>query len=542
VRGCEVDDVATTPGRHRRQHVIYRSDRPEPAVPPALLSQYVLRDAAGRGDKVALVDALTGESTSYAELVARADAGAAGLVADGLGPGDVVAVISHNQPSFAVAVHAVLRAGCVVSPLNPVLTAGEIGKLLGQSAARAVIAADTAVDKVLESLEGSDDVRVYVLGEHPRARSFAAVVAAGGTPPALDLDPATALAALPFSSGTTGAAKGVMLSHRNLVANLEQLRAGWQLTEDDVVCAVLPFFHIYGFTLILNSALLAGMTVVTMPRFGVPEFLRAVQDHGVTRGHFAPPMVLALVNAPEVDDYDVTSLGQAMCGAAPLDEELAARAERRLGCVIRQGYGMTEASPGTHMVCDDRLTETPAGSIGELLAGTEARLVDPATGDDVEPGAAGELLVRGPQVMLGYLDDPAATAETITDGWLHTGDIARVDERGDWYVVDRLKELIKYKGYQVAPAELEAVLLTHPDVLDAAVVAMPHPTGGEAPKAFVVVRRPVPADELMAFVADRVAPYKKVRAVEFIEQIPKSPAGKILRRVLRTESGSAGSP
>jgi acyl-CoA synthetase (AMP-forming)/AMP-acid ligase II len=157
------------------------------------------------------------------------------------------------------------------------------------------------------------------------------------------------------------------------------------------------------------------------------------------------------------------------------------------------------------------------------------------TGRDSGPDEAGELLVRGPQVMLGYLDDPAATAETITNGWLHTGDIVRVGGRGDWYVVDRLKELIKYKGYQVAPAELEAVLLTHPDVLDVAVVAMPHDTGGEAPKAFVVARRPVPADELMAFVADRVAPYKKVRAVEFIEQIPKSPAGKILRRLLTAE-------
>ena len=521
--------------------MIYRSHRPMPDVPSALLSQHVLRDAAARGDRPALVDAATGETLTFAEVLAQADAGAAGLAADGLRPGDVVGLMSHNQPRYAVAVHAVLRAGGVVSPLNPALTAGEIGKQLGHSKARALIVAEPLVDKAYEAIGGTGVDRVYVLGGHSLGRPFGELTAATGTAPALDLDPASALAVLPYSSGTTGLSKGVMLTHRNLVANLEQTRVGWRVSEDDVLAGVLPFFHIYGFTIIVNSALLAGATLVTLPRFDLRGYLQVVQDHRVTRGHFAPPLVLTLATAPEVDEYDLSSLRTAVSGAAPLDEQLAARAEARTGCVIRQGYGMTEASPGTHMVYDEDFATTPPGSVGTLFPGTEARLVDPATGEDVAPGETGELLIRGPQVMAGYLDDPGATAETITDGWLHTGDIARVDEKGDFYIVDRLKELIKYKGYQVAPAELEAVLLTHPDVLDAAVIAMPDPTAGEAPKAFVVARRELDPAALMAWVAERVAPYKKLRAVDFVAEIPKSPAGKILRRVLKAQEEASRS-
>jgi acyl-CoA synthetase (AMP-forming)/AMP-acid ligase II len=518
---------------------MFRSGRPMPDVPSALLSEHVLRDAAARGDRPAVVDAATGESLTFAEVVAQADAAAAALVAEGLRPGDVVGLMSHNQPRYAVAVHAVLRAGGVVSPLNPALTAHEIGKQLGHSKARGLIVAEPFVEKAHEAIAGTGVDRVYVLGNHSLGRPFDALAVGTGTPPPLDLDPATALAVLPYSSGTTGLPKGVMLTHRNLVANLEQTRVGWRLTDDDVLAGVLPFFHIYGFTIILNSALLTGATLVTMPRFDLRAYLQVVQDHRVTRGHLAPPMVLALATAPEVDEYDLSALRTAVSGAAPLDEELAARAEARTGCVIRQGYGMTEASPGTHMVYDEDWATTPLGSVGKLFPGTEARLVDPATGVDVAAGETGELLVRGPQVMAGYLENPEATAETITDGWLHTGDVARVDEQGDFYIVDRLKELIKYKGYQVAPAELEAVLLGHPDVLDAAVIAMPDPTAGEAPKAFVVARREIEPDALMAWVAERVAPYKKLRALEFVGEIPKSPAGKILRRVLKAQNEAA---
>ncbi|MEU0466186.1 AMP-binding protein [Amycolatopsis sp. NPDC006131] len=508
--------------------MIHRSPLPDVEIPDVTLTEFVIGGAARFGDATALVDGRTGESLTYAELRSAVTAGAAGLAAHGVGPGDVVALMSHNQPSFVVALHAAIAAGAAVTPINPALTPGEIAKQLRLAGARLLIAAEPVVDKALE-VAGE----VFVLGEHPRARSFTSLFT-DGPAPELDLDPATSVAVLPFSSGTTGIPKGVRLTHRNLVANLAQTRAGWRIGPDDVQAAVLPFFHIYGFTIILNSGLLGGAKVVTLPRFELDEYLRTLAAHRVTRAYFAPPMVLALATAPHVEDHDLSSLRFALCGAAPLDVEVTERAERRLGCLIRQGYGMTEASPGTHQVFDDDFAETPPGSVGRLSPNTEARIVAPGTDSDVAPGETGELLIRGPQVMDGYLDDPAATAATITGGWLHTGDLVRVDDDGVFWVVDRLKELIKYKGYQVAPAELEAVLLTHPAVLDAAVVGVPHTEGGEAPKAFVVTGDTVGADELMAFVAERVAPYKKVREVEFVERIPKSPTGKILRRLLRT--------
>jgi acyl-CoA synthetase (AMP-forming)/AMP-acid ligase II len=288
----------------------------------------------------------------------------------------------------------------------------------------------------------------------------------------------------------------------------------------------------YGLTTILNAGLLAGAKIVTLPRFDLRGFLAAVQDHRITRIHLAPPMVLTLAQAPEVDEYDLSSIRIAACGAAPMDAELAARVEARVGCILRQGYGMTEASPGTHLVADEHLLTTPAGTVGRLMPGTEARLVDPATGADVALDEQGELLIRGPQVMAGYLDNAEATRQAISDGWLHTGDIARVDRDGNFTLVDRLKEMIKYKGYQVAPAELEAVLLGHPQILDAAVVGVPDQAAGEVPKAFIVCRDAVDGKDIEAWVAERVAPYKRIRAVEFIDAIPKSPAGKILRREL----------
>ncbi|GAA5166934.1 MULTISPECIES: AMP-binding protein [Amycolatopsis] len=507
--------------------MIYSSPLPDIEVPDATLTEYVLGGAERYGDKTALVDGRTGESLTYAGLRAAVDAHAAGLASLGVGPGDVVALLAGNQPRYAVAVHAVLSTGAAITPVNPVLTLPEITKQLLASGAKALITADEVVDKAREAATATGIQHVLPLSELP----------AGDTPPRPRLDPATTVAVLPFSSGTTGTAKGVQLTHRNLVANLAQQRAGWRIGPDDVQAAVLPFFHIYGFTIILNSGLLGGATVVTLPRFELREYLRTLERHRVTRAYFAPPMVLALATAEGVEDHDLSSLRYALCGAAPLDIDVTERAERRLGCLIRQGYGMTEASPGTHQVFDDAFTTTPPGCVGKLSPNTEARLVRPGTDEDVPPGEPGELLVRGPQVMLGYLGNAEATASAITDGWLHTGDLVRVDEDGNFWIVDRLKELIKYKGYQVAPAELEAVLLTHPDVTDAAVVGVPHAEGGEAPKAYVVASRPVAAEDLMAFVAGQVAPYKKVRSVEFVSEIPKSPTGKILRRVLKGTSG-----
>jgi acyl-CoA synthetase (AMP-forming)/AMP-acid ligase II len=515
--------------------MIYRSPLPDVDIPDVTLSEYILGAAGRYGDRTALVDAVTGERVSYAGLRAGAEAGAAGLARLGVRPGDVVALMSHNQPRFAVALHAALAAGAAVTPASPMLTPGELASQLTGTAARVLITSAAAAGKALDAAAAAGVKHVFVLdGEHAGARPFGELLT-GGQSPRPTPGPATAVAVLPFSSGTTGVPKGVMLTHRNLVANLAQTMAGWKITPDDVLAAVLPFFHAYGFTIILNSGLLAGATVVTLPRFELGSYLRALAQHRVTRAYFAPPMVLALATAADLGDHDLSALGYALCGAAPLDTSLSERAEKRLGCLIRQGYGMTEASPGTHQVFDEEFAATPPGCVGRLSAGTEARLVVPGTDEDVRPGEPGELLVRGPQVTAGYLNDPAATAATITGGWLHTGDLARVDGSGLFWILDRLKEVIKYKGYQVAPAELEAVLLTHPLVTDAAVIGVPHPEGGEAPKAFVVTAQPLQAGELMDFVAGRVAPYKKVRSVEFVDQIPRSPSGKVLRRVLKSQ-------
>jgi acyl-CoA synthetase (AMP-forming)/AMP-acid ligase II len=319
------------------------------------------------------------------------------------------------------------------------------------------------------------------------------------------------------------------------VANMEQLRAIHRIGADDVLVGVLPFFHIYGQTVVVNLGLSQGATIVTMPRFDMAAFLDILETHRVTRAHIAPPVVLGLAKAPGVEGREL-ALRVVISGGAPLDGETAERASERLGAPVRQGYGMTEASPVTHFAADEQLAGQDPGAIGRLVSNTEGRLVDPETGEDTD--GDGEIWIRGPQVMRGYLGDEQATRDTLTDdGWLKTGDVARVEPGEVWRVVDRVKELIKYKGYQVPPAELEALLLNHPGVADAAVVAMRDDEAGEVPKACVVpAGDELDPDALMAWIAERVAPYKRIRAVELVDEIPKSPSGKILRRLLRDAS------
>lgn len=299
-----------------------------------------------------------------------------------------------------------------------------------------------------------------------------------------------------------------------------------------------PLTHIYGLTALMNVPLRCGSTVVVLPRFDLAQFLEAIQAHRITGLYVAPPIVLALAKHPLVGEYDLSSLQYIVSAAAPLDADLAAACSARLGLPpVRQAYGMTELSPGTHVV-PLSVEQPPPGTVGKLLPGTEMRIVsleDPAK--DAEPGADGEILIRGPQVMKGYLGRPDATADMIDpDGWVHTGDVGRVDADGWLFVVDRVKELIKYKGYQVAPAELEALLLTHEHLADAAVIGVYDAEGNEVPKAFLV-RGPaagdLTTDDVVAYVAERVSPYKKVRQAEFIEAVPRAASGKILRRELR---------
>jgi acyl-CoA synthetase (AMP-forming)/AMP-acid ligase II len=297
-----------------------------------------------------------------------------------------------------------------------------------------------------------------------------------------------------------------------------------------VFLGVLPFFHIYGMVVIMNLALVRGATSVTLARFDLETVLKVLQDFPIRLAHIVPPLVLALAKHPVVDKYDLSRVEWLFSGAAPLGSELTAAVEQRLSVKVRQGYGMTEASPATHYTAPGR---ERAGKAGMVMPSTECRIVDPASGQDQGPGGQGEVWVRGPQVMKGYLNNPEATAKTVdADGWLHTGDIGFIDEEGSLEIVDRLKELIKVKGYQVPPAELEALLLKHPAIADAAVIPVPDDECGEVPKAVVVARGALTEDDVKSFVESKVAHYKRIRHVAFVDQIPKSPSGKILRRVL----------
>ena len=445
-----------------------------------------------------------------------------------------LALLAPNLPEYAVVFHGVAYAGGVVTTINPTYTEREIHHQLVDADARLLVTVPPFLDMARSACAGTSVEEVYVIGIADGEQSLTDLP--GG--PSVEQVPVEldATVALPYSSGTTGVNKGVMLTHRNLVANVVQTLAAGEIREDEPLIAVLPFFHIYGMQVLMNAGLRAGATIVTMPRFDLEQFLSIHQEYGVTRSFVAPPIVVALAKHPVVDQYDLSKLEQIFSGAAPLSAELALEAGRRLGCEVVQGYGMTELSPVSHL--------TPAGwfrpgSVGVTVPNTETRVVDPLTGDDVDLGVDGEVWVRGPQVMKGYLDNERATAATITDdGWLRTGDIGHIDEDGHLFVVDRLKELIKYKGFQVPPAELEALLLTHPAVADAAVIGLPDEEAGEIPAAYVVRQQDsdATAEEIIGYVADQVAHYKQVRRLEFIDAIPKSASGKLLRRQLKRQA------
>lgn len=512
---------------------IYRSPYPDVVIPPVSVTDFVMRGACDRGERAALIDAGSGRRIRYAELpdlVARA---AAALSAIGLRKGDTCAIFSPNAIEFPIAVLAVARLGGVITTANPSYTVEELASQLRDSRARFLFTSPAVGAVAMEAASRAGVERVFCFGDLPAASPFESLLSRPGTPPAVAIDPHD-IVALPYSSGTTGLPKGVMLSHRNLVANMLQVDASDHLRdgEETLVC-FLPFFHIYGLEVVMLLSLWRGATLVVMPRFELSQYLDLVERYRATVLHVVPPVVLALAKHPAVEGRDFSAVRKIFSGAAPLGSDVIAACTSRLKCSFQQGYGMTEASPATHTSSPDPAV-APVGSVGPPVANTECRLVDVTTGAAAAAGCDGELWVRGPQVMRGYFNQPEATEATLdADGWLHTGDIARVDERGNFHIVDRLKELIKYKGLQIAPAELEGVLLAHPAVADAAVIPVPDAEAGEIPKALVVLRSPATADELMAFVASRVAPYKRVRQLAFVDAVPKSPSGKILRRILR---------
>ncbi|MCP9274355.1 4-coumarate--CoA ligase family protein [Mycolicibacterium arenosum] len=532
----------------------FASPYPQVQIPTTSLYDYLFADITDEdADRVALVDTHTGAETTYREMIASINALAGALAQRGIGVGDVVGLHAPNSSAFAIAFHGILRAGATATTVNALFTAKDIAKQLTDSRATLLVTVTALLPQALEGAEsvGLTKDRIVVLdgpGQSADGHPNAADLLGPAHPaPEVAIDPETHLAALPYSSGTTGNPKGVMLTHRNLASNVAQIRPIQGMTADDRILAVLPFFHIYGMTVLLNAALHARARLIIMPSFDLAKFLGSIADHKCTFAFIAPPVAVALAKHPLVEQYNLSTITGIMSGAAPLDEDLAETVAKRLNCKLVQGYGMSELSPVSHVTPFDGGHEligkvAPKSSCGWTVPNAVSKIIDSETGAEIDPPASGlsdtgELWFKGPNVMAGYLNNDSATAETIdADGFLHTGDLARVDSTGCVYIVDRLKELIKYKGYQVPPAELEAVLLTHPQIADAAVIGVVDTESGEeVPKAFVVKQADgdLSEDDVMRFVAENVAPYKKVRQVAFIDAIPKSASGKILRKDLR---------
>ena len=520
--------------------MLFKSPTPDVAIQAQTWPDYFFECIAPFPGQIALIEGATGREISYRELGRQIRQFAAWLQQSGYGKGDVIALYAPNSPEYVVAFQAILSIGAVVTPANPMYTASELAHQLNHAGARCLVSCLALYDKVSESLSDTAIQQTVLLdSEAANTTGFSQCLeqAAEASPQPVAISPDD-LAVLPFSSGTTGLPKGVMLNHSALVAHnivlAKQKDASMPCPQDSVI-ATLPFFHIYGISVIMNLGLTHGSSLVVMSSFDPVLFLTLLQKHRITRAYLVPPIILFLAKHPDVANFDVDALNYICSGAAPLGEELAKQVAARLDCKVVQGYGMTEMSPATHFTpdLDQKGLDKPA-SIGVLIPNTQAKIIDIESGEPQGYNQQGELLVKGPQMMKGYLNNPEATAATIdAEGWLHTGDIAYVDEDEYFYIVDRLKEFIKYKGYQVAPAELEAILLTHDLVDDVAVVPFPDEEAGEIPKAFVVAKSAIDADALMNWLADQVAPFKKVRQVEFVEQIPKSPSGKILRRLLK---------
>jgi len=516
------------------------------------LHDLVLDSCRRNSQKTAVVDASCGRRLSYSEYGDTVESLARGLIAAGVKPGEVVAIFLANSWEFCAAFHAVQLAGAIPTLLNPTYREREVRYQLENSGAVLLITDGGNIEGI--NLAGLPNLRRVYTTRQP---------ASGAEPFANLLSPATAsypkpdqsseqtLAALPYSSGTTGLPKGVMLSHYNLVANVYQLLGpnATQLNSADNILCCLPLYHIYGLNVILNPSLILGAKLVLVPRFNVQMLTKLLIDEAITMMPLVPPAMNALCQAAEASQFPRDhKVHWVKSGAAPLAPELARRFTALTNILVCQGYGMTEASPVTHVGFLDPALYHP-DSIGHPLAQTDCRVlaqtdIDPAdTPDDLTEapsGQPGELVMRGPQFMLGYWKEPQATTAVLRDGWFWSGDIVTRDREGFYRVVDRRKEMIKYKGFPVAPAEVESVLLEHPAVKECGVVGRPDAAAGEIPVAFVALRDGFVdgkklEEELCAFVADRLTHYKQPREVHFVDAIPKTASGKILRRELRKQ-------
>ena len=509
------------------------------------VTERVFEGLTPRLDDVVLIDGVDGRKFTAGDVIDHVKRLAGGLREAGHVPQKPVALMAPNSPEYCIIFHAIAWAGGTITTLNPTYTAHEIRHQLRDSGAGLLITVPATLAVAKEALKELPEVQICVIGsaDDDDSGDCQSLAELYGTAQEqqypVDLDRHSV--ALPYSSGTTGLPKGVCLSHRSLSMNIDQTAKGAEFQAGETAAAFLPFFPIYGMTVLMNMHLACGGVLVTMPRFDLEVFLRICQDHRARRMWIVPPVALALAKHPLVDDYDLSALEQVFSGAAPMGNALSDAVASRFDCAMLQGYGMTELAPVSHIT---PLSTPRSGASGLAVPNTRCRIVSPETGADLPPGEEGELWIKGPQVMIGYLNNEQATKDTLTsDGWLKTGDMAIIDADGYMFVVDRLKELIKYKGFQVAPAELEATLVAHPKIQDAAVIGQHDEEAGEIPVAFVVCQDPAPSqEEIQAYVGSQLSHYKQLHRVTFVETIPKSPSGKILRRLLRDGHGNETAP
>ncbi len=474
---------------------------------------------------------------SYRELDGVTDRLAAGIRSFGVESGSTVVLLLPNGLDFVVAYYGILKAGCTVCAVNPLSRQKELIHALTDTGATMLITSNDYYSVVREAQPGTS-LKTVVLaggpGEAPGAVSLRLLLESStGEPPQPSIDPEKDVAVVVYTGGTTGLPKGVMLTHSNLIANAMQNAVWFGWSHADRIIGVLPFCHSWGGCACLNSPVWSGAEVVIIPRFQTGELLATIEREKATVMYGAASMFNSLVNSPDVSRYDLSSLRYVKSGAMPISPEILDRWQRLTGVTMVLGYGLSEASPETHNSPPGGIIP---GTIGVPGIDTDARIVDEETGRVTLPaGQRGELVVKGPQVMKGYLNRSDDTREALRDGWLHTGDLAVMDESGYFRILDRKKETIKYKGHTIAPAEVEAVLYEHSAVMECAVVARPDDLAGEIPKAYVVLKAgsTATATELIEFCAERVSPYKRIREVEFIGEIPKTPVGKLLRSVLR---------
>ncbi|XP_017973557.1 PREDICTED: 4-coumarate--CoA ligase-like 9 isoform X2 [Theobroma cacao] len=529
----------------------YSSLKPPIPLPPTdrplSVAEYCLslfHSTSTSGATTFVVNATTGQTLAYSQFLSQIHSLAYSVQKRySLSQNDVAFILSPPSLHTPVLYFALMSLGVIVSPANPLSSNSEIAHQVQLSKPVIAFATSQASHKIPSLKHGT------VLLDSPEFLSFL-------TQCNIDNDIIKRVkvnqsdsAAILYSSGTTGRVKGAMLTHRNLIAIMTAIHH-YNTTEGgdndnpqrSVTFFTVPLFHVFGFFMLLGAVLSAD-TVVLTERFEFEEMLRAVEKYKITGMPVSPPLVLAFVKSDLTKKYDLSPLQGLGCGGAPLGKEIAQRFKEKFpNVVLVQGYGLTETGGGATRVIGPE-EAARYGTVGRLAENMEAKIVDPVTGEALQPGQRGELWLRGPTVMKGYVGDENATAETLdSEGWLKTGDICYFDSEGFLYIVDRLKELIKYKAYQVPPAELEHLLHSHPEIADAAVIPYPDEEAGQIPMAYVV-RNPgssITESQVMDFIAKQVAPYKKIRRVAFVNSIPKSPAGKILRRELVNHSLSGG--